>query len=190
MTRPIGGDAARGARRRLFASVGHSRSVLAALALLAVAAPVSGQVRIGGHGVYRNDDLLMSGFGAGARAEFDLDFIMPQLVLGGVYNRFFPDCPDCRSWEAGGQVALGEGLGYIGLSAILSRMEGYRTTPNDDWKFSVVVGFRLPGLPLALPFLEVRQSVGSGPFNDQAISLGILIGPARARRAPRRPPPR
>ena len=179
----------RGSVDGLRASTGSRAILLAALVLAVVVSPVPGQVRIGGHGLYRNE-ILRSDVGVGARAEFDLGFIMPQLVLGGVYNRLFPDCEECGSWEAGGQVTLGAGAGFIGMNVVMSRFEevaGDSDTRDDDWKFSVVVGFRLLGLPVAVPFLEARQSLGSGALNDQAVSLGILIGPAGARPAP--PPP-
>ena len=187
------GTGARGVRPWPFAFAGRNAMLLPALAFVAVAAPLSAQVRVGGHGLYRND-IVTSGFGVGARAEFDLGFIMPELGLGGVYNRFFvDDCAHCRSWEAGGQVTLGEGSSYIGLNTVLSRFEEDQENEinkTDDWKFSVVIGFRLLNVPVAVPFLEVRQSLGSGLFNDQALSLGILIGPARARQAPRPGAPR
>lgn len=173
-------------------SSGRIAVFLQALAFVAVAVPVECQVRIGGHGVYRSE-LLASGFGLGARAEVDLGFIMPQLGLGGVYNRFSSECDGCRSWEGGGQVTLGDGVSYIGLNVLLARTEqpeDDEIAVIDDWKFSVVLGLRVLSLPVVVPFLEIRQSLGSGVWNDQAISLGILIGPARARRAPRPRGPR
>lgn len=179
-------------RRRRFPAAGRAAVILPALAMVTVAGPVSGQVRIGGQGVYRNE-LLSSGFGFGARVELDLGFVMPELGLGGVYNRFSTDCPDCVSWEAGGQVTLGEGMGYIGFDVLLSRFEALvdeQMERTDDWKFSLVVGFRMRNVPIVVPFLEARQSLGSGVLNDQALSLGVLIGPARARQAPRRRAPR
>ncbi|MDE2761264.1 MAG: hypothetical protein OXQ94_03715 [Gemmatimonadota bacterium] len=173
----------------LRAPTGTRAIPFAVLVLAVVAAPLPGQVRIGGHGLYRNE-IVRSQFGAGARAEVDLGFVMPHLALGAVYNHFFQDCEECRSWEAGGQATLGAGAGYIGLNVVRSRFEevaGDRTTRSDDWKFSVVVGFRLLGLPVVVPFLEARQSLGSDALNDQSVSLGIMIGPARARSAPRAP---
>ena len=174
------------------ASVGRRAVPLAGLVLAMFAAPLSAQVRIGGHGLYRNE-LLASGFGAGARVEFDLGFIMPQLGLGAVYSSLSRDCTDCSYREVGGQVTLGEGTSYIGLNALVARIEGVagdETTRTDEWKLSVVVGFRLLSLPLVVPFLEARQALGSGLSNDQALILGILVGPARARQAPRAPAPR
>ncbi len=190
---------ARGVRRPRPAGPAPRRSrwsrglVHVLLALAAVAAPVEAQVRIGGHGVYRGE-LLASGFGVGARAEFDLGFIMPQLGIGGVYNRFSSECDECGSWEGGGQVTLGDGVSYIGLNVLLARTEQPEEDDEieviDDWKFSVVIGLRVLNLPVVVPFLEVRQSMGSGVWNDQALSLGVLVGPARPRRAPRPPRPR
>lgn len=180
------GAAACGVRRRRFAADARTAIFVPVLTLVTVAAPASAQVLVGGHGVYWSEDLA-SGFGIGARAEFDLGFIAPQLGLGGVYNRFSRDCEDCGSWEAGGQITLGEGMGYIGLNVLLSRFDQVvdeETRRTEDWKYSVVAGFRMLNVPVVAPFLEVRQSLGSGVFNDQAICLGILIGPARARKAP------
>ena len=159
------------------------------LALLAVAAPLSAQAGIGGQGVYRSE-LLTSGFGIGARADVEIGFIMSGLVLTGVYNRFHEGCEDCDSWEAGGQVTIGDGVSYIGMNTLFSRidqLEGEEVTETDKWKFSLIVGFRLLNVPVIVPFLEVRQSLGSGLFNDQALSLGIMIAPARPRNAPRPP---
>ena len=188
----------RGVRRPCLAEPAPRRSwcsrgfIHGLLAFLAVASPVEAQVRIGGHGVYRSE-LLTSGFGVGARAELDLGFMLPQLGIGGLYNRFASECDECSSWEGGGQVTLGEGVSYIGLNVLLARTEqpaddGMEVI--DDWKFSVVIGLRVLNLPVVVPFLEVRQSMGSGVWNDQALSLGVLVGPARARRAPRPPRPR
>ena len=162
------------------------------LALLAVAVPVEAQVRIGGHGVYRNE-LLASGFGVGGRAELDLGFLLPQLGITGVYNRFASECDECGSWEGGGQVTIGDGASYIGLNLLLARTkqpEDDQIVVNDDWKFSVVIGLRVLNLPVVVPFFEVRQSMGSGVWNDQSLSLGVLVGPARSRRPPRPPGPR
>lgn len=181
------GAAACGVRRQRFAAGARTAIVVPVLTLATVAAPAPAQVLLGGHGVYRTE-LLAEGFGIGARAEFDLGFVVPHLGLGGVYNRFSGDCEDCGSWEAAGQITLGEGMGYIGLNVLLSRLDQVvdeETTSTDDWKYSVVVGFRMLNVPVVAPFLEVRQSLGSGVLNDQAICLGILIGPARARKAPR-----
>ncbi len=190
---------ARGVRRPRLAGPAPPRSrcsrgfIHGLLAFLAVASPVEAQVRIGGHGVYRGE-LLTSGFGIGARAEFDLGFIMPQLGIGGIYNRFSAECDECASWESGGQVTVGEGVSYIGLNVLLARTEQPDDDDQievvDDWKFSVVIGLRVLNLPVVVPFLEVRQSMGSGVWNDQAISLGVLVGPVRPRRAPRPPRPR
>ena len=180
---------ARGFRRPPSTSGGRTAIILQALAFAAVAAPVEAQVRIGGHGVYRSE-FLTSGFGVGARAEFDLGFIVPELGLGGVYNRFGSECDDCVSWEGGGQVMLGEGVSYIGLNVLLARTEQSEDDEIaviDDWKVSVVIGFRVLTLPVAVPFFEVRQSMGSGVWNDQAISLGVLVGPARRAPRPRGP---
>jgi len=154
--------------------------------------PVEAQVRIGGHGVYRNE-LLTSGFGVGGRAEFDLGFLLPELGIGGVYNRFASECDECSSWEGGGQITPGNGASYIGLNLLLARIEqpeDDQTVINDYWKFSVVIGLRVLNLPVVVPFFEVRQSMGSGVWNDQALALGVLVGPARPRRAARPPGPR
>ena len=193
MPRLIGTEA-RGVRPRLRAPPGRTAILLPALAaFVAVVAPLSAQVRVGGHGVYRSE-LVASGFGFGGRAEFDLGFIMPELGLGGVYNHFSVEgCANCSSWEAGGQVTLGEGPSYIGLNTLFARVEeveGAKTTRTDDWKLSVVVGFRLLNVPVIVPFLEVRQSLGSGALNDRALSLGILVGPAQSRQPPRPRAPR
>ena len=135
----------------------RSVSVHGLVAFVAVAAPLSAQVRVGGQGVYRSE-ILSSGYGVGARAELDLGFILRELGLGGVFNRFSVEgCADCSSWEAAGQVTLGEGVSYIGTNVLLSRIEQVESgemTTSDEWKFSVVVGFRLLNVPVIVPFLK------------------------------------
>lgn len=175
--------------RRTQAPAGRSAAFLAVLVLPAVAAPLSAQVGVGGQGVYRSE-LLTSGFGIGARADVGVGFAIPGLVLTGVYNRFFEGCEDCDSWEAGGQATIGDGASYIGINALFSRiehLEDAELTETDEWKFSAIIGFRLLNMPVIVPFLEFRQSLGSGLFNDQALSLGVMIAPARRRDAPRPP---
>ena len=160
--------------------------VLAAVASALASAPLAGQFRLGGQGVYRSQ-VGGGEFGYGGRVEVDLGLLISNLGVAGVYNTF-PCGEGCSTLtEAGGQVTLGTGSTYLGLNLLRSVLETGK--PEEyDLKLSAVVGFRVGGLlPIAAPFLEVRQSIGSG-LSDQAVAVGVLVGPSSARRAPRRSP--
>ena len=169
---------------------GAAVATLVAACVIAGAPPVAAQARAGGHVLYQSD-LLNGSNGYGGRVEFDLGFLFDQLVIGGTYDRVFPECDDCTFWEAGGQVFFFAGLGYIGLGAYFSRFATVgsenRTTVDDDWTFALVGGARFPLKGFLMPFLEIRNELGQGILNNQTIALGILLGPYGGGENPRTP---
>ncbi|MDE2784130.1 MAG: hypothetical protein OXK77_14325 [Gemmatimonadota bacterium] len=154
-------------------------------------APAHAQVRAGGHGVYKSQ-AFDGTFGVGARAEIDLDFVRPGLMISGIYDRLFPGCDDCSSSEYGGQILLGAtGPLYFGVGAAYRLYEGNggETAARDsgDWAFNYAAGLRLRGVPVIVPYIEFRQEFGSDTLNEQTFSAGILLSPTGSRPAPRRP---
>ena len=169
---------------------GAAVATLFAACVIAGAPPVTAQARAGGH-VFYQSELVDGSFGYGGRVEFDLGFLVDQLVIGGTYDRVFPECDDCTSWEAGGQVGFYSGQGHIGLGAYFSRFEtagsGDGPGVSDDWTFALVGGVRFPLKGFLMPFLEIRQELGQGFLNSQTIALGILLGPYGGGENPRTP---
>ena len=49
-----------------------------------------------------------------------------------------------------------------------------------------VTGIRIRVLPVLWPYAEYRQQIGSESINEQTVSVGLVLSPARARNAPRR----
>lgn len=165
-------DAARVLRR--LAAV---TTLLAASVLLA--GPAAAQARAGGHVLYQTD-LFGGSVGYGGRVEFDLGFLVEQLVVGGTYDRLFPDCGECSYWKTGGQVGLQGGIGYIGLGLFFSRLENpgpEGTAPTDDWTYDLVGAVRYPLKGFIAPFFEIRNEFGQGILNRQTLALGVLLGP-------------
>ena len=163
-------------------------------AAIAITGPAAAQVAVGGHGAYQTE-IFDGTFGAGARLEVDLGFLRRGISLAGTWETYFPGCDDCSLWEAGGQVIVsGENPIYLGLGGSFQRFERGSSLAElgdtDDWIFNLVFGFRLRVMPVITPFMEVRQEFGSESANQQTISVGILLGPARARNTPPRPGPR
>ena len=161
--------------------------VLALLLAASVARPAAAQVRAGGHAAYQNK-VSDGTFGVGGRAEVDLGFIFDGLALAGSYDRFFPGCDDCTLWDAGGWVIASQGPLYLGLGTSLQRYEGADVVADtEEWGFHALVGLKFLDIPVIVPFVEYRQQVGAETLNRTTFSLGILLGPSRARAAPRRP---
>ncbi len=177
--------------------------LVVALALAALAAPLasgsaSAQFRIGGHGVYQNK--LQDGtFGVGGRAEVALDFLFRGLALAGAYERLFPSCESCSSWQAGGQLVIGNGPLYLGVAPLFHRFDpGPNYEPpegspaagvTEEWTWNLVAGVRIPQVPVVVPIVEFRQQVLSSIGNQRTIVVGILFGPSGRRNAPRPPGP-
>ena len=146
-----------------------------------------GQFRLGGQGLYR-DQVVVRDFGYGARVEIDLGVLVPRLGIAAFYNTFPCGEEDCGALtEVGGQVTLGGGSAYLGLNVLRATRDAEGEAGDPGWKHSAVVGVRIGGLlPIAVPFLEVRQSLGRG-LREQTVAVGVLVGPVGSRRAPRRP---
>ena len=162
--------------------------VLVAVVSALTPAPLLGQFLLGAQGLYRSQ-VVAEDFGYGARVEIGLGALVPRLGIAGIYNTFPCGEEDCGALtEVGGQVTLGRGSAYIGLNVLRSTHDAGGKAGDPDWKHSAVAGVRFGGLlPIAAPFLEVRQTLGSG-LSDQTIAVGVLVGPVGSRRAPRRPP--
>lgn len=194
-----------GSRLRPFpASAAGVRGATFAVALAAAAltaAPASGsaaaaQFRIGGHGVYQTK-LQDGAFGAGGRVEVALDFLFRGLALAGTYDRLFPSCGACSSWQAGGQLVVGGGPLYIGVAGAFHRFDPASDyVPPDgsppvfstkEWSVNLVAGVRIPQVPVVTPIVEFRQQVGSSTVNQQTIVAGIMFNPIRRRNPPRPP---
>ena len=161
-----------------------------ALAATAFSAPrTQAQVRVGGHLLYKSQ-AFDGTFGAGGRAEADLNFLREGLVLAGLYDRLFPGCEGCSSTELGAQLlfATPQNPLYFGLGAgyRTDREEGTATDTPGEWSYNMVAGLRLRGIPVITPFFEFLQQFGSS-LNEQAFAVGVLLGPTGARRAPGRP---
>ncbi len=161
------------------------------LGLTLIAAPAGGQVRAGGHALYKSQ-AFDGTLGIGARAEVDLNFLRQGLVIAGLYERLFPGCEDCSASEAGAQLLLvPRGPLYLGLGA------NYRLNSEDDsvfapdgvqdWNFSFVAGLRLLNMPIIVPFFEFRQQFASQTLNEQTFALGVFLSPVGRRSPPRRP---
>lgn len=161
--------------------------VLAGVLAALTPARLPGQFRLGGQGIYR--DQLVGDFGYGARLEIDLGVLVSRLGIAGVYNTFPCGERDCGTLtEVGGQLTYGGGSAYAGLNVLRATRDAEGEAGDPEWKHSVVVGVRVGDLlPIAVPFLEVRQSLGRG-LRDQTVAIGLLVGPVGSRRAPRRPP--
>lgn len=170
--------------------------VAAALTALPASGSAAAQFRIGGHGVYQNT--LSDGvFGAGGRAEVGLGFLFRGLALAGTYDRLFPSCGSCSSWQAGGQLVLGGGPMYLGVGGSFHRFDpGPNYEPpegmpavivTEEWGVHVVAGVRIPQVPVVTPIVEFRQQVGSSTGNRQTLVAGILFNPSGRRNAPRPP---
>lgn len=149
-------------------------------ASVTAAAPAAAQVRAGAHGLYLNE-LLNGSYGYGGRVEFDLDFLVEELVVGGTYDIVSPECRECSYWEAGGQVGFYSGIGHLGLGMSFSRFENPNAedqpTIEDDWIWSLIGGIRYPLTRFVTPFFELRNELGEGILNNQTLVLGILLGP-------------
>ena len=162
-------------------------AVVVLVGILAALAPtrLQGQFRLGGQGLYRNQ-VVVGDFGYGARVEIDLGVLVSRLGIAGIYNTFPCGGENCGPLtEVGGQVTLDGGSAYLGLNVLRATRD---SEGDPEWKHSAVAGVRVGGLlPIAVPFLEVRQSLGRG-LSDQTVAVGVLVGPAGSRRAPRRPP--
>ncbi len=149
-------------------------------ASLIAAAPAAAQARAGGHVLYLNE-LFDGSTGYGGRVEFDLDFLVEELVLGGTYDRVFPECGECTYWEAGGQVGFYSGIGHLGMGLSFSRFESpeaeAETMIEDDWTWSLLASIRYPLKGFFTPFFEIRNELGEGILNSQTLVLGIFLGP-------------
>lgn len=182
-------------RPRRFPTPGSAAVALVAAGLTVALASGSaaGQFRIGGHGVYQTK-FEDGTFGAGGRAEAALDFIFRGLALVGIYDRFFPSCESCSSWQAGGQLVVGNGPLYLGLGASFQHFDpGPDYEPpegapasgvTEEWAWNLVAGIKIPQVPVVVPIVEFRQQVGSSTGNQQTIVVGIMVGPSRRRDAP------
>ena len=171
-------------------STAWTRAVPLAVALAATAfsAPQTrAQVRAGAHVLYKSQ-AFDGTFGAGGRAEVDLNFLREGLVVAGLYDRLFPGCEGCSSTELGAQLlfATQQNPLYFGLGAgyRADREEGAATA--GEWSYNMVAGLRLRGIPVIIPFVEFRQQFGSS-LNEQAFAFGVLLSPTGSRRAPRQP---
>lgn len=160
---------------------------LAGWAALQPTEAAAAQVRAGGHGVYQTG-VLDGQFGAGGRAEVDLGFVAGGLAAIGTFDYFFPDCEDCSQWDASGVVGFVQGPFHAGLGATYQRLGGSEASEAArGWTAILVAGFRFDRLEVFVPFVEFRQELASRDQNQQSVSLGFLVGPSRARTAPRAP---
>ena len=181
-------------------SVRTALGILAAIAVLAAttAVPAAGQLRMkaGAHALYQSQ-IFDGTFGYGGRAELELGFIRSGLTVAGIYDHLLPDCDGCSYRGIGGQVLLAsQGSIYLGAGASHQQFtrppggpdpgSGGTEPLDDDWVFTLVAGVRLPVLPVIVPYVELRQEVGSD-LNKQVFAVGILLSPSRARAAPRGP---
>lgn len=172
--------------------------VAAALAAPLASGSAAAQFRIGGHGVYQNR-FLDGTFGVGGRAEVALDFLFRGLALAGAYERLFPSCELCSSWQAGGQLVIGNGPLYLGVAPLFHRFDpGPDYEPpeglpapgvTEEWTWNLVAGVRIPQVPVVVPIVEFRQQVLSSTGNQQTIVVGIMFGTSSRRSAPRPPGP-
>ncbi len=160
---------------------------LAAWAAFQPPEAAAAQIRVGGHGVYQTG-VLDGQFGAGGRAEVDLGFVVGGLAAFGTFDYFFPDCEGCSQWDASGLVGFVQGPFHAGLGATYQRLGGAEVSEAArGWTAILVAGFRFDRLEVFVPFVEVRQELASRDQNQQTVSLGFLVGPSRARTAPRAP---
>lgn len=164
--------------RRVLRPAAAVATLIAASAI--AVAPAAAQARAGGHGLYQNK-LVSGSYGYGGRVEFDLDFLVEELVIGGSYDRVFPGCDECSYTEAGANVGFYAGIGHLAVGLSFSRLEsaeaGAQPTIEDDWIWSLVGGVRYPLNRFVTPFFEIRNEMGEGILNSQTLALGILLGP-------------
>lgn len=158
--------------------------------LAASVKPAAAQVRGGAHGAYQTQSFGGS-YGVGGRVEFDLSFLPGGLTMAGTFDHFFPRCTTCSANDVGLQLLLAPPTPlYLGAGTNYRKFDDGQSDASGEWTFNVIAGIRIPVLPVLWPYLEYRQQVGSDLINDQTISLGLVLSPARARNAPRRRPPR
>ncbi len=177
--RPVTATAAGFGSSAVFRQVAAAATLAAASAI--AAAPAEAQARVGGQVLYKNE-VVNGTAGYGARVDFDIGFLVEELVVGGTYERLSPECDrECAYWEGGGQVGFHSGIAYLGLGLFFSRFEktdeAGRATFEDDWDFALIGGARFPIKGFLTPFLELRSELGEGVLNSQTVSLGILLGP-------------
>ncbi|MYG81746.1 MAG: hypothetical protein F4187_08280 [Gemmatimonadetes bacterium] len=144
------------------------------------------QVRAGAHGAWQTQ-FLDGSFGVGGRVEVDLSFLPGGLTLAGTYDHFFPDCGTCSASDAGLQLlAVPPTPLYLGLGANYRRFSDGQSDDSGDWSVNLIFGIRIRVLPVLWPYAEYRQQIGSESINEQTVSVGLVLSPARARNAPRR----
>jgi len=179
----------RSSRRQRINAGRHVRStawIVGALGLASLVrpAPVAGQGRVGGQGVYQS--VLLGGtFGLGVRGQLDLGFAFDGLSLLGSYDRYFPsDCGgDCAFWEGSASLVVAGGPSvYFGAGTAFQRFD----RPDDqatteDWLVNLILGLNLPGSAYVTPFAEARFQAFSETTNQIVFSVGALLGPRRAR---------
>lgn len=168
--------------RRAFRPAALVATLIAASVIPAPQA--AAQARAGGHVLYLNE-LFDGSTGYGGRVEFDLDFLVEELVVGGTYDRVFPECGECTFWEAGGQVGFYSGIALVGMGLSFSRFENpeaeAETMIEDDWSWSLLASIRYPLKGFFTPFFEIRNELGEGILNSQTLVLGIFLGPSNRR---------
>lgn len=148
--------------------------------------PAAAQIRGGPHGLYQTG-ILEGQFGVGGRIEVDLPFVFDGFTAIGAFDRFLPDCDGCSQWDASGVVGFVQGPFHAGLGATYQRLGSANEPASTSWTGLLVAGLRFDRLEVFVPFLEVRQELASSDQNQQTVSLGFLVGPSRARPAPRAP---
>ena len=171
---------------RRHAASRHRLTLFLLVGLAAWATPAAAQVRVGGHGAYQTQ-FLGGSFGVGGRAEIDLSFLPGGLTLAGTYDHYFPECGTCSLSDAGLQLLVVPPTPlYLGVGTNYQRFEDGQSGDSGDWVFNLIVGIRIPALPVLWPYAEYRQQIGSESINEQTVSVGLVLSPARARNAPRR----
>ena len=171
MTVSAGYGVARRARRT---------AVAAALAFAGIAAagsapaPVSAQVRLGGQISYARD-VLGGTVGVGPRVDFGIPAFPVRLAASGDY--FFPNCNQCRYWEANVNALVSLPLLPIPFFRYVGggwHLQSIKANPFDD--ATRARGFNaVAGLGSDNTSIEIRYEIVKDVDNQFVLSFAIFF---------------
>lgn len=155
-------------------------AVAAALAVAGVVAagwapaPVAAQLRLGGQISYAND-VLGGTVGVGPRAEFGIPAFPVRLAASGDY--FFPNCNQCRYWEANVNALVSLPLLPVPFFRYVGggwHLQSIKANPFED--ATRARGFNaVAGLGSDNTSVEVRYEIVKDVDNQFVLSFAIFL---------------
>ncbi len=137
-------------------------------------APASAQLRLGGQISYA-DDVLGGTVGVGPRAEFGIPAFPVRLAASGDY--FFPNCNQCRYWEANVNALVSLPLLPIPFFRYVGggwHLQSIKANPFED--ATRARGFNaLAGLDSDNTSIEVRYEIVEDVDNQFVLSFAIFL---------------